>query len=375
MPLVEFELSEDQLALQAAAQELLGSRSSSERVRAVVDAGGGWDRDLWSDLVEQGWPALLGPEELGGLALGWVEAAVLLEAVGAHVAPVPVLSQLVAVDTLAAAGDDTWLGKLIGGDAVAAVAGKAVAAQRSPGGWRLNGRTEPVAFAPSADVLLVVGRATGEPKPAAGADARGDAGDERLFLVELGADRPEAEEAMDLTREMARIELSGRPAVELGGQEAVEAYLDRGAVAMSAELLGAAATALDMAVAYAKDREQFGRPIGSFQAVKHRCADMLVDVEGMRSATWWAAWCLATDHPDRSVAASTAKIWCSDAADRVLTSALQVHGGIGFTWECDLHLYLKRVQFDRVCFGSASAHRDRLATLLRARLDRGEPLM
>jgi alkylation response protein AidB-like acyl-CoA dehydrogenase len=356
---MEFELSEDQLALQVAAEELLASRSSPERVRAVVDGGGGWDRALWGDLVEQGWPALLGPEELGGLAVGWVEAAVLLEAVGAHIAAVPVLSQLVAVDTLAAAGEDTWLAKLVAGDAVAAVAGRAVEAVASvaPGGWELQGVTEPVAFAPSADVMLVPST------------------DGRLFLVELGEDRPEAEPAMDLTREMARVHLDGHPALELGDAAAADAYLDRGAVAMSAELLGTASRALEMAVRHAIDRHQFGRPIGSFQAVKHRCADMLVDVEGMRSATWWAAWCLATDHPDRSVAASTAKTWCSDAAERVLNSSLQVHGGIGFTWECDLHLYLKRAQYDRVAFGSASAHRDRLAELLRRRLERGDPLI
>jgi alkylation response protein AidB-like acyl-CoA dehydrogenase len=354
---VDFELSEDQLSLQAAAHDLLGSRSSPERVRAVVDGGGGWDRELWADLVEQGWPALLGPEALGGLALGWVEAAVLLEAVGVHVAPVPVLSQLVAVDTLAAVGEGTWLGKLVAGDAVAAVAGRAVDAAMSGSGWELQGVTEPVAFAPSADVLLAVGT------------------DRRLFLVELGDDRPAAEPAMDLTREVARVRLDGCPATELGGAAAVDAYLDRGAVAMSAELLGTASRALEMAVHHASEREQFGRPIGSFQAVKHRCADMLVDVEGMRSATWWAAWCLATDDPERSVAASTAKTWCSDAAGRVLDSALQVHGGLGFTWECDLHLYLKRAQYDRVSFGSASAHRDRLAGLLRARLDAGEALI
>jgi alkylation response protein AidB-like acyl-CoA dehydrogenase len=357
MPGVDFELSEDQLSVRSAARELLGSRASPERVRAVVDAGGGWDRDLWADLVEQGWPALLAPEDLGGLELGWVEAAVLIEEVGAHVAPAPVLPQLVAVDTLAAAGEETWLGKLVAGDAVAAVAGRAVDAVASADGWELAGMTEPVAFAPSADVLLVIGT------------------DRRLFLVELGDDRPEAEAAMDLTREMARVRLDGRTAVELGGADAVEAYLDRGAVALSAELLGIASTALDMAVRYAGEREQFGRPIGSFQAVKHRCADMLVDVEGMRSATWWAAWCLASGDPERSVAASTAKAWCSDAAERVLGSALQVHGGIGFTWECDLHLYLKRAQYDRVSFGSASAHRDRLAALLRGRLERGEPLI
>jgi len=129
---------------------------------------------------------------------------------------------------------------------------------------------------------------------------------------------------------------------------------------------------LDMAVGYAKERQQFGRPIGSFQAVKHRCADMLVDVEGMRSAVYWAAWCIAASDDDASVAASTAKIWCSDAARRVMASGLQVHGGIGFTWEHDVHLFLKRSQLDQVSFGDATFHRSRLAERLRPRVESGE---
>ena len=133
----------------------------------------------------------------------------------------------------------------------------------------------------------------------------------------------------------------------------LQRFVDRGATAYAAELLGAAQRMLDESAEYAKERVQFDRPIGSFQAVKHRLADMLVDVEGMRSAVYWAAWCIAADHPDASVAASTAKVWCSDAARRVVGSALQVHGGIGFTWEHDVHLYLKRVQLDALAFGDA----------------------
>jgi alkylation response protein AidB-like acyl-CoA dehydrogenase len=131
---------------------------------------------------------------------------------------------------------------------------------------------------------------------------------------------------------------------------------------------------LDLAVEYAKDRVQFGRPIGSFQAVKHRCADMLVDVEGMRSTALWAAWCLGADD-DASVAASTAKTWGSDASKRVMASGLQVHGGIGFTWEHDLHLFLKRAQLDQLAFGDATFHRARLAALLRPRVAAGQSVV
>src|SRR5437868_9763532 len=133
-------------------------------------------------------------------------------------------------------------------------------------------------------------------------------------------------------------------------------------------MLGGASAVLDMAVGYAKDRVQFGRPIGSFQAVKHRCADMLVDVEGMRSTAYWAAWCLSANDKEASIASSTAKTWCSDAARRVMASGLQVHGGIGFTWEHDLHLFLKRSQLDQLAFGDAAYHRERLGSFLRAML-------
>jgi alkylation response protein AidB-like acyl-CoA dehydrogenase len=139
-------------------------------------------------------------------------------------------------------------------------------------------------------------------------------------------------------------------------------------------MLGAADRVLSMTVEYAKDRVQFGKPIGSFQAVKHMLADALVDVEGMRSTVYYAAWCVAADDRDRSLSASMAKAWCSDASRRVMGTGLQVHGGIGFTWEHDMHLYVKRAQLDQVSFGDAAFHRDRIAGMLRERLDAGQAL-
>ena len=180
---------------------------------------------------------------------------------------------------------------------------------------------------------------------------------------------------MDRTRELGWLDVDGLPAVRLGGPEAVAAAVDRGATVHASEMLGGAARMLALSVDYAKERVQFGRPIGSFQAVKHRCADMLVDVEGMRSAVYYAAWSIGARHPDASVAASTAKTWCSDAARRVMASALQVHGGIGFTWEHDVHLYLKRSQLDQLSFGDATFHRARLAGLLRPRVEAGESVI
>jgi alkylation response protein AidB-like acyl-CoA dehydrogenase len=338
---VDFELSDDQQALATAASELLAGRSPIPVVRAAMDRGGVTDDKLWSAMAEQGWCGLTVPEEAGGVGLGWVEGAVVLEQVGAHVAPAPVLGQLVALEHLR---DTDGADGLIAGERIAAA------------GHRVG---ELVAHAPEADVVVVTD---------------GD----RLVALDLTAHRPAAEPAMDLTRTLGWVDaetLAAAPRTELGGAAEVTRHLDVGALAYSAELLGLSQRALDLTVAYAGERVQFGRPIGSFQAVKHRCADMLVDVEGMRSAVYWAAWCVAAGDPDASVAASTAKCWCSDAASRVMSSALQVHGGIGFTWEHDIHLYLKRAHFDGLAFGDATFHRARLASLLRARVEAGESVV
>jgi alkylation response protein AidB-like acyl-CoA dehydrogenase len=334
-------------------------------VRTVADTPDGWDRDLWSAMVDQGWLGIAVPEADGGVGLGPVELAVLLEEVGRHVAPAPFLPTVLAIDLARLAGDDDLVARLLGGDTVACVAwsrrADAVRATGSGDDCRLTGRADPTPFASVADVALVP--ATTDDGPA-------------LFLVDLAATgRPPAEPAMDLTRPVAWLRLDGTTARRFGGPELVDALLDRGATGTALEMLGGADRALEMAVEYAKERVQFGRPIGSFQAVKHRCADMLVDVEGMRSTAYWAAWCLAADDPDRSIAASTAKTWGSDASKRVMASALQVHGGIGFTWEHDLHLFLKRAQLDQVSFGDAVAHRDRLAALLRPKVEAGESVL
>ncbi|MEE2768289.1 MAG: acyl-CoA dehydrogenase, partial [Actinomycetota bacterium] len=227
------------------------------------------------------------------------------------------------------------------------------------GDGTVSGRPEPVIYGASADLLVL---------PA----------DDELVVVDLtGIDRS-SEPAMDQTRQLAWLDLERAPATTVGDVYAVAAHLDRGAVFHSAELLGAANAVMDLAVDYAGQREQFGQPIGSFQAVKHRCADMLVDVEGMRSTVYHAAWLIGAEEAegdDATVAAAVAKIWCSDAGLRVAESALQVHGGIGFTWESDVHLYLKRIQLDQVSFGDAEHHRIRLGELLRRRVADGTPIL
>lgn len=339
---MDFDLSPDQTALRDAAIGLLAEECSSARVRAAQ----GFDAELWAAMVDQGWTGISVAESLGGVGLGTVEAAVLLEQAGGHVAPVPLTQQLIALEALA---DTHWGPSLLAGELVGAVARTAL--DLHPDGT-VSGRPEPVIYGARADVLVV------------------PAGDELVAVDITGIER-EAQPAMDLTRELAWVGLDHAPAVVVGGPAEVASHLQRGAVYHSAEMLGGAEAVMRLAVDYAKDREQFGRPIGSFQAVKHRCADMLVDVEGMRSAVYHAAWALGAGDPEAPVAAATAKVWCSDAGLRVAESSLQVHGGIGFTWESDVHLYLKRAQLDSVAFGDARHHRARLGAMLAARLESG----
>jgi alkylation response protein AidB-like acyl-CoA dehydrogenase len=337
---MDFDLSDDQLALRDGARDLLDGLAAPEQVRAHTTTGDAYDSALWAAMAEQGWLGIEVAEADGGIGLGGVEVAVLCEALGAHAAPVPFLPTVLAIDAFAQAGDADAVARLLTGDLRACVAWDASA---------------PVPYASSADVAVVCT-----------ADA--------VFAQEL-ATKPKREPAMDLTRELGWLSFDTGATRKLGGVEARTRLLDRGATFTSADLLGGANRALEMAVEYAKDRVQFGRPIGSFQAVKHRCADMLVDVEGMRSAVYWAAWCIAAGDAEASVAASTAKIWCGDASKRVMASALQVHGGIGFTWEHDLHFFLKRAQLDQLQFGDASYHRARLTSLLRPRVEAGESVV
>jgi alkylation response protein AidB-like acyl-CoA dehydrogenase len=341
---MDFDLSDDQVALRDGARDLLDGHASPAQVRAHTESGRAYDGQLWQAMVDQGWLGIELPEARGGVGLGTVEAAILAEALGAHAAPAPFVPTVLAIDALTTAGADGWADgwadRLVAGDAIACVA------------FDLR---QPVAYAPSAALAIVC-------------DEHG------VFAVELPSP-PGREPAMDLTQELGWLSVDGRPRRELGDAAARDRLLDRGATLVAADLLGGASTVLDLAVQYAKDRVQFGRPIGSFQAVKHRCADMLVDVEGMRSTVYWAAWCLGAGDADASVAASTAKVWCSDAAKRVMASGLQVHGGIGFTWEHDLHFFLKRSQLGQVSFGDATLHRARLTALLRPRVEAGESIV
>jgi alkylation response protein AidB-like acyl-CoA dehydrogenase len=388
---VDFDLSNDQEALREAAANLLDRHADHDALRARVgdgvvvgtlpgaggdagdagDAGAatlgapsGFDAAAWSAMADQGWLAVEVVEDEGGLGLGMVEVAVLCEQIGRHLVAAPFLSTILALRALSqpqarvVPETEKWRQTLSDGSAIGCVAfaPTSVALRVDPDGEgvRLTGRVGPTLYAPSADVAIILTT-------------------DAVFAVDLSASgRPDALSAMDRTRELGSLAFEKTPAWCIGDAAAASSLLDRAATACSAEMLGAADHVLAMTVAYAKDRIQFGKPIGSFQAIKHKLADALVDVEGMRSTAYYAAWCAAADDRERSLAASMAKSWCSDASRRVMAAGLQVHGGIGFTWEHDMHLYVKRAQLDQVSFGDSAFHRDRIAGILHERLATGQ---
>ncbi len=347
---MNFDLSEDQVVIKRTAREFLAARYRLDEVRRLaLEEERGFTDAQWEEIAGLGWPELAVEEAQGGQGLGIVELAVVAEELGYALAPTPLQSTWAATLLLAAAGE---AGRLAGGR-------RGTVAQwdeggdfrpdtstLEPDGSRLTGVKLAVHDAASADLLVVT---------AAGG---------RHFVV--AADAPgvsiESAEALDTTRRLSTVTFDGAEGEELTGSEADFGHAWHAvAVACAAESVGVAQRAMEMAVVYAKDRTQFERPIGTYQAVSHRCAQMLLEVEGARSASYWAAWAL--DHqPDMaSVAASTAKAYASDAGVRVTGSALQVHGGIGFTWEHDLHFFLKRANANAHVYGDARWHRDQVA--------------
>jgi len=307
-------------------------------------------------LDEFGWPDLLASDPAEAVPA-------LFETQGETVTASPALNAVMAGPLLAA-------GRLDAGGARAGVGEWTVVL---PGPGSGSGRAGPVlAVAAGAAVTrcLLVGQHDGHTTLAVVDTADGGRGGGPVEFVDgvdpwLGLVR-----IVDRRSPPVRVAARG-DAVSTAWAESVAA----GRRALAHELCGLGRAMLALAVDHARERRQFGRPIGTFQAVKHRCADMLVDVEGMRSTVYWAAWCIGANDPDASVAASTAKVWCADASKRVMASALQVHGGIGFTWEHDLHFFMKRAQLDQLAFGDASFHRARLTELLRPRVEAGDSVV
>jgi alkylation response protein AidB-like acyl-CoA dehydrogenase len=328
---VDFGFNDEQLEIQRTARDFLASRFGSEKVRELAEARR-YDDGLWSEICGLGWPGIAISEEQGGQGLGLVELAILSEEIGRAYAPAPFLSNAAAGLVIDAAGTDEqrsrWLPGIASGEARGAAA---LTADEPP----------LVADGEGAAVLVL---------------AEGDG----ARLVEASDAQIEPVELVDLTRAYARVSADGGD--PLPGS--VPSGLQRAAVAASAELVGIAQRALDIAVAYAKEREQFGRPIGAYQAVSHRCAQMLYDTEEARSLTYYAAWCADAEPESLPLAAHMAKARASDAGTSVTNAAIQVLGGIGFTWEHDAHFLLKRATALGRLLGTPGQHRERVADLV-----------
>ena len=327
---MNFDFNDDQRDIKRTAHDMLAARATNERVREAAEARR-YDDALWNELRELGWPGIAIAEEHGGQGLGMVELGILLEELGYVVAPSPLLGTVGAALVIEQAGSDAqrsaWLPRLASGEATGAV-----------------GAPDLVADGDSADVIVVV-----------------EDGAARL-LERSGAD-VEALETIDPTRGYARVRGDGEA---LSGD--ATAGIDRAAVAVAAELVGVCQRALDMTLAYVKDRKQFDTPVGAFQAVSHRCAEMLLHTESARSATYFAAWAAGAEPERLPEGAALAKAAASEAGREVTASAIQAHGGIGFTWEADVHWLYKRAQLDAQLLGGARTHRARLAQLVGRRL-------
>ena len=364
---------ETETELRAAVRALLDDRAGWRDVLARTEMPETYDAGLWRALAaDVGCAGLLIPEGHGGAGASYREAAVVAEEAGRAVAPVPYLgSAVVATAALLVAGDDQLLTALAGGTSTVALAipftaapgtsprpavrlGAPGAAREAEGGYRLSGTAADLADALPADVLLVP--ADGVPYGLYAVRAA-DAGVSLAPVVSL-----------DMTRQLADLTLddvSGRRvAAGATAQRAVAAALAAGAGVLASELLGTAERCLEITVAYLKERRQFARPVGSFQALKHRVADLWVGVTQARAAARYAAACLATEDPDAPVAVALAKAACSDIAVRAAEECVQLHGGIGFTWEHPAHLYLKRAKSASIGFGTADRHRASLAGLV-----------
>jgi alkylation response protein AidB-like acyl-CoA dehydrogenase len=371
--------SSEQRELAESVRRFLADRMPLTRVRELMETEDATDEKVWTYLGSQlGLAGLAIPEQYGGAGFRFTEQAIVLEELGAALYPGPYLaSSVLAATALLASQDEPAKQELLpgiaSGDVVATLAlteddgswepddNALAASQDAGGGWVLDGHKSYVLDGHSAGLILVAGRIPGQ----------GQAGGS-LSLFAVAADAPGLDRTalptLDQTRKMARLVFSSVPARLIGAAgdagPVLAKSLDVAAIALAAEQLGGAQRALDMAVAYAKVRHQFGRPIGSFQAIKHRCADLLLEVESLRSAVGYAAAAVAEDSAEVPVVAALVKALASDTYFHVAAENIQIHGGIGFTWEHNAHLYFKRAKASELFLGDASYHRERLAARL-----------
>ncbi|MHB1716833.1 MAG: acyl-CoA dehydrogenase family protein [Acidimicrobiales bacterium] len=366
---MNFAFSEEQEELRASVRRFLEDKSPETEVRRLMATDEGYDPAVWAQMADQlGLQSLTIPEEFGGAGFGYVELIVVLEEMGAALLCAPFFSTVaLAANALLTSGDDeakrAYLPGIASGETIATLAftedsGRwepdAVTLSASPSGdgWVLDGHKSFVIDGATANLVLVAGRT-----PAG------------LSLFAVDGTAPgltrKSLATMDQTRKQARLEFASTPARLIGVDGAAEAGLVKtlqlAVVALAAEQVGGAQRCLDSSVEYAKNRIQFGRPIGSFQAIKHKCADMLLEVESAKSAAYYAGWVAAEDSDELPVVSSLAKSYCSEAYFHAAAETIQIHGGIGFTWEHPAHLYFKRAKSSELLFGDPSYHRELLA--------------
>jgi alkylation response protein AidB-like acyl-CoA dehydrogenase len=361
--------SDEQEELRTAVRRFLAEKSPESEVRRLMDTTEGYDLAVWRQMADQlGLQSLTIPEEYGGSGFSYVELVVVLEEMGAALLCAPFFSTVaLATNAVLTSGDEQAMkyllpglasGETIGTLAITEDNGKwdfsGIECQATPQGegWVLNGHKMFVIDGHVANLIVVA--------------ARTDSGIS-LFGVKddaAGLTRTPLP-TMDQTRKQARLEFSGTPAwligTDGGAEPGLSKTLDLAAVALAAEQVGGAQRVLDASVEYAKTRIQFGRPIGSFQAIKHKCADMLLEVESAKSAAYYAAWAAAEDSEELPVVASLSKSYCSEAYFHAAAENIQIHGGIGFTWEHPAHLYFKRAKSSELLLGDPAYHRELLA--------------
>ena len=362
---MNFAFTEEQEQLRQFVRSFMEDKSSEEAVREQMDTEKGYDDAVWSQMAEQmGLQSLIIPEAHGGQGFTFVELGVVLEEMGRALICAPFFSGLLASLAIMHSGDEAAAGNYLpgiaSGETIATLAyteenGKwdesAVTATADAAG-KITGTKSFVIDGHTASLLIVAA------KSAAGVSLYAvDASDSGVTATALST--------MDQTRKQAKVELNGAQGTLIGtdggGWDTLVTVLDLAAVALAAEQVGGAQFVLEMAVQYAKDRVQFGRPIGSFQAIKHKCADMLLEVESAKSAAYYGLWCAAEMNDELPSTASLAKAYCSEAYFHAAAENIQIHGGIGFTWEHPAHLYFKRAKSSELMFGDPAYHRELLA--------------
>jgi alkylation response protein AidB-like acyl-CoA dehydrogenase len=356
---MEFGLSESQQILKDTARKFFSGECPIAEVRRLMETDTAYEPKLWSKLAEQGFTGIISPEEYGGMGLGKVELILLMEEAGYALLPGPFFSTVAlagaVIDATASAEQKKkYLARIAGGQARATLAMLEAGASWDPAdvqlqaaGNELTGTKLFVSDAAAADFIVVIAQ-------------------NGVCVVEAKAPglRIEPMKGMDLTRKVYSVEFAATPGEKLGGTESLDKALALATAALAAEMVGGMQRALETTVAYAKTRKQFGKPIGIYQAVQHQCADMYLEAESSRSAAYYAAWALEENVPDALAAVSIAKMYASDAARTVGNRGIQVHGGMGFTWENDLHLYYRRAKASETMLGDATFHRERIARLV-----------